>query len=90
MDLSECGARITIAELNYATHDSRMVGSEQGALRVTSVRLSEEDVSRVTSLALGDETFSQTVRRVIREAAQRAVAPARATRANLTRRLRQR
>jgi hypothetical protein len=47
-----------------------------------SIRLSTEDVSRVTALALGDETFSQTVRRVIREAAQRAGARAQATRTN--------
>jgi hypothetical protein len=39
--------------------------------RVT-VRLSAEDVTRVDGLALGDETFSQTVRRVLREASQKA------------------
>jgi hypothetical protein len=58
-----------------------MAGEDMG-LKVTSVRFSDEDVSRVTSLALGDETFSQTVRRVIREASQRAALPARVTRAN--------
>jgi hypothetical protein len=37
-----------------------------------SIRLSPEDVMRVNGLALGDETFSQTVRRVLREASQKA------------------
>jgi hypothetical protein len=46
-----------------------MVG--EGALKVRTVRFGDDDVANVGALALGDETFSQTVRRVLREAAQR-------------------
>lgn len=49
-----------------------MASSKTEALRTCSVRLSSDDMARVKTLALGDETFGQTLRRVIREAAQSA------------------
>jgi hypothetical protein len=47
-----------------------MMVSER-ALKVRTIRLGDVDVANVGVLALGDETFSQTVRRVLREAARR-------------------
>ena len=42
------------------------------ALKVHSLRLGDDDLANVGTLTLGDETLSQTIRRTLREAAQRA------------------
>ena len=41
------------------------------AKRARSLRLGDDDLKHISAVALGDETLSQTIRRVLREAAQR-------------------
>jgi hypothetical protein len=53
---------------------SDVAAVDDGADKRVTIRMSADDVTRVKALALGDETFSQTVRRVLREASQATAA----------------